>query len=34
MIDVNKLNNMLQNSDYSGMLGYYTRYGVNGFQHQ
>jgi len=33
-IDVAKLNDMMQNGDYPGMLDYYTRYGVNGFQHQ
>lgn len=33
-IDVTLLNTMLQNGDYTGMLDYYTRYGLNGFQHQ
>ncbi|MFI2741964.1 hypothetical protein ACG2LH_04430 [Zhouia sp. PK063] len=33
-IDVSKLDSMLQNGDYPGMLDYYTTYGINGFQHQ
>lgn len=33
-IDVSTLNTMLANGDYPGMLDYYTRYGLNGFQHQ
>lgn len=33
-IDVNKLKTMLKNGDYPGMLDYYTRYGIRGFQHQ
>lgn len=28
------LSSMLENGDYPGMLDYYTRYGLNGFQHQ
>lgn len=33
-IDTARLNTMLQNRDYPGMLDYYTRFGLNGFQHQ
>ncbi|MGB0198905.1 MAG: hypothetical protein ACPF80_02585 [Flavobacteriaceae bacterium] len=33
-IDVPRLSTMLQNGDYPGMLDYYTRFGLNGFQHQ
>ena len=33
-ISATKLNQMLQQGDYPGMLDYYTRFGVNGFQHQ
>jgi hypothetical protein len=33
-IDVSKLNDMLLKGDYPGMLDYYTRFGLNGFQHQ
>ena len=33
-IEVTKLNNMLKNGDYPGMLDYYITYGLNGFQHQ
>jgi len=33
-INVSNLNTRLQNNDYPGMLDYYTRYGINGFQHQ
>lgn len=33
-IDVGHLETMLQNNDYPGMLDYYTRYGLNNFQHQ
>ncbi|REG76928.1 hypothetical protein [Algoriphagus antarcticus] len=33
-INASTLNSMLQNRDYPGMLDYYTRYGINGFQHQ
>ena len=33
-INVSTLNSMLANGDYPGMLDYYRRYGVNGFQHQ
>ncbi len=34
MINVSTLNEMLEEGDYPGMLDYYTRFGVNGFQHQ
>ena len=33
-IDVFNLNQMLQKGDYPGIFDYYTRFGVNGFQHE
>lgn len=33
-IDVKLLKTMLSNGDYPGMIDYYSRFGVNGFQHQ
>lgn len=33
-IDVSKLNLMLKNGDYPGMFDYYSRFGVNGMQHE
>jgi hypothetical protein len=33
-IDVASAHIMLQNGDYPGILDYYTRFGINGFQHQ
>ena len=33
-IDVSLITQMLHQGNYPGMLDYYTRYGINGFQHQ
>ena len=34
LLTAQDINTAFENGDYPGMLDYYTRYGINGFQHQ